>query len=88
MEQHRRPPRRRSPSWVREWPSKAIHAVLGRFDRMRRTQDLSDAQEWLYDACISELQYRRRIARPTWTACSCWYCFEPVEPGDGPFDDG
>jgi hypothetical protein len=53
---------------------------------MRRTQDLSDAQEWLYDACVSELQYRKRTARPTWTACSCWYCFEPSEPGEGPFD--
>lgn len=69
--------RRTGPVWVRESHSTALHGILGRFDRMRTGQDLSDAQEWLYDRCVEELEYRRRIARPIWTSCSCRYCVPP-----------
>ena len=71
------PSRRRSPLWVRQSASPALHAILGRFDRMRTGEDLTDAQEWLYDRCVSELEYRRRQTRPIWQACSCRYCIPP-----------
>lgn len=69
--------RRRSPAWVRAMPSRDLHGILGRFDRQRTGQDLSDGQEWLYDACVSELEYRRRQTRPIWQACACRYCIPP-----------
>ena len=68
---------RRGPVWLRETASPALHAILARFDRDRTTADLSDAQEWLYDRAVEELEYRRRTARPIWTCCSCRYCVPP-----------
>jgi len=73
--------RRRSPAWVRAMSSNELHGIAGSFARERQSADLSDAQEWLWDAVISELEYRRRQARPTWSACSCWFCFGPFEDG-------
>lgn len=58
-------------------PSRDIHGIMGTFDRQRTGADLSDAQEWLYDACGSELEYRRRQTRPIWRACACRYCIPP-----------
>jgi hypothetical protein len=74
---HARPPRRRSPGYVREWSSKALHAVAHKMNHTRCTADLSEHQEWLYDAIISELEYRRRHARPIWSACACMFCIPP-----------
>lgn len=71
------PTRRRSPGWVRDMTDRELHQVGFRFQWDRREQDLSDRQEWLYDAVCSELEYRRRSARPTWKACSCELCFSP-----------
>jgi len=64
-------------TWVRESSSRDVHAILGRFDRERVSADLSEAQEWLYDQCVAELEYRRRRARPIWSSCSCRYCVPP-----------
>jgi hypothetical protein len=50
---------------------------------MRTSEDLSEQQEWLYDACVSELEYRRRVTRPIWRCCSCRYCVPPF-PDDLP----
>lgn len=77
------PLRRRAPGWVRAWSSRDLHAVAGRFDHERRSADLTGQQEWLYDACINELEYRRRAAirRRPLTACSCRYCMPPF-PAD------
>jgi hypothetical protein len=71
--------RRRSPAWVRAMPSNELHGIVGRFNLQRAHTDLSEGQEWLWDACISELEYRRRIARPSWRACACMFCFSPFE---------
>ena len=68
---------RRGPLWLRETSSPALHAMAGRFDRLRMTMDLSEAQEWLYDRCVEELEYRRRNSRPSWLQCSCRYCIPP-----------
>lgn len=68
---------RKGPVWLRESSSNALHAILARFDRDRQSQDLSEAQEWLYDRAVEELEYRRRTCRPMWRACSCRYCISP-----------
>ncbi len=70
-------PRRRSPGWVREMSDRELHQIGFRFAHERQEVDLSDAQEWLWDAIISELEYRRRRARPAYTACACELCFSP-----------
>lgn len=70
-------PRRRSPGYVREWSSTALHAVAMRLNRDRSSGDLSDDQEWLFDAIVSELEYRRRRTRPVWRSCSCYLCVPP-----------
>jgi hypothetical protein len=46
-------------------------------ERERQTQDLTAAQEWLWDAGISELEYRRRTTRPIWQSCACRLCVPP-----------
>lgn len=71
------PLRRRSPAWVRSMTSNELHQIAGRFARQMREQDLTERQEWLFDACISELEYRRRVTRPTWRACACYLCVSP-----------
>lgn len=71
------PLRRRSPGWVREMSDRELHGIAFRFNHDRQTCDLTERQEWLYDAIISELEWRRRHARPGWTACACELCFSP-----------
>ena len=68
---------RRGPLWLLESSSTALHAIAGRFNRERPLHDLTEAQEWLYDRCIEELEYRRRHARPIWSSCSCELCVPP-----------
>lgn len=69
--------RRRSPGWVRAYHDRALHGLAFRLIREQRTRDLSAHQEWLLDAIISELEYRRRHSpRPAW-ACSCSLCVPP-----------
>lgn len=72
-------PRRRSPGWVRAMSSREIHAVAFRFNWERQESDLSEPQEWLYDALVSELEYRRRNARWPESRCSCELCVNPFE---------
>lgn len=74
--------RRRAPAWVRAMPSRDLHGILGRFDRQRVGQDLSDGQEWLYDAAVSELEYRHRAEGQVWKRCSCRYCIPPFPDDD------
>jgi len=71
------PLRRRSPEWVRAMTSREIHAIAFRFNYERKEADLSEQQEWLYDALISELEWRRSHARWPEGRCSCELCFGP-----------
>lgn len=71
------PTRRRSPQWVRDLDSRVLHAMAFRFNADRQSEDLSDAQEWLYDALISELEYRHRRATNIRDRCSCELCLPP-----------
>jgi len=69
--------RRRSPAWVRAMTSRELHGVAGHLNAERLSADLSDRQEWLWDAVVSELEYRRR--RATWPvrSCTCYLCLGP-----------
>lgn len=69
--------RRRSPGWVRAYSSPALHGLALKLMRMRTSEGISDAQEWLWDAVVSELEYRRRRALGTVQACSCMLCIPP-----------
>jgi len=66
--------------YVSEWSSKSLHAVATRMNRDRQSADLTEHQEWLWDAIVSELEYRRRHTKPVWRSCSCWLCVPPFEP--------
>jgi hypothetical protein len=81
------PIRRRSPSWVREWSSEDIHKVALRFHHERMTEGLTERQEWLWDALISELEYRFRegMRSSRYPVCSCWLCFGPFDQPELPF---
>lgn len=68
--------RRRSPGWVRALESRNLHALAFRLRWEYQDRGLSGPQEWLLDACISELEYRRRRALRchSWSVCSCELC--------------
>lgn len=71
--------RRRSPGWVRQLPDKDVHAIAMRFLAQQAHEDLTENQEWLWRALVSELEYRRRQTRPFWKQCSCELCIPPFE---------
>jgi len=71
--------RRRSPQWVRAMTDRELHQIGFRFQHERLESGLTERQEWMWDALISELEYRRRRTRPTWRACACELCFSPFE---------
>jgi hypothetical protein len=73
------PARRRSPQWVRDMADRELHAVAFRLQHERKEAGLSDAQEWLFDALISELEFRRRRALWPDRKCSCELCIGPFE---------
>jgi hypothetical protein len=69
--------RRRSPQWVRELTDREVHGIAFNLRNTQAQEDLSDAQEWLWDALMSELQWRRRHTDWPHHRCSCELCFEP-----------
>lgn len=64
-----------------------LHGIAMRLHRIEweESVELTDRQAWLFDAVISELQYRARRAHPL-RRCTCWLCMadglrlEPDEP--------
>lgn len=74
--------RRRSPGWIRAYSSRSLHGLAMRLMNLRSGEDLSDAQEWLWDAVISELEYRRRRDLGRVRACSCMLCVPPFPEPD------
>ncbi len=69
--------RRRSPGWIRAYSTASLHGLVGRLHRQRTGENLSDAQEWLWDACLSELEYRWRREPRVLRRCSCMFCVPP-----------
>jgi len=76
------PLRRRSPLWVRELSRSQLHALAFRLQHEGMTKDLTRGQEWLWEACISELEYRRRTTRWPDVRCSCQLCWGPFDFGE------
>lgn len=74
-------PRRRSPLWVRELSDRACHGIAMKLRVESQALDLSPQQEWLWEALISELEYRRRVAmrRRFGSPCTCELCLGPFE---------
>lgn len=74
---------------MRAKSSEELHAILGALALRRpRPQGLSDAQEWFWDACVSELEYRRRTAPRGSRRCSCYLCLDPEYLASVAGDDG
>lgn len=77
-----RPTRRRSPGWVRALDQRQLHGLAFKLRRLASTEGLSDRQEWLWDACVSELEYRwRRDVGSVWL-CACELCIPPFPDGE------
>lgn len=69
-------------------PDRQLHGLAGRLHLARFQEGLTRRQEWLWDAAISELEYRRRMHLrngSALTACTCWLCLPTsylFDPGD------
>lgn len=74
------PVRRRSPMWMRDMPSLALHRLGGKLLNDDKAQGLTTRQEALWEAVTSELEYRNR-RRIIADRCMCLLCV-------GPFCDG
>lgn len=85
MDFNHRPTRRRSPAYVREWSSETLHAVAGRLTNIAQQADLSEAQNYLWDCVIAELEYRFRHRSAQWPWCSCELCVPPFPFSEEPF---
>jgi len=73
--------------WVREMDSRTVHKLAYRLWRLWSHEGISDKEEWLLEACISELEYRQRNRQQGWRLCGCQFCCTPfpdVDPDDGP----
>lgn len=71
--------RRRSPLWVREATTRALHGIALKMNHGRTLFELSDPQEWLWDAIISELEWRNAHPLEFGLRCSCYLCVSPFE---------
>ena len=74
--------------WVRASTSNTLHAIAGNMARQRREgQELSEAQERLWDRIIHELELRHRSR--AYSTCWCDFCapiaVEPIDVEDCPF---
>ena len=69
------PVRRRSPGYIRVMSDGALHGIACRL-RLERSQDgCTSHQEWLWDAVISELEYRwRKHTDDPLKRCWCEFC--------------
>jgi hypothetical protein len=73
--------RRRSPGWVRDLTRDQLHGLALSLRRRWWEGVASSHEEWLLDACCSELEYRRRngLRRGDAKVCSCELCLPPFD---------
>jgi hypothetical protein len=69
--------RRRSPRWIRDCDSARLHSIAHSLLSGQEEADLSERQEWLWNAVISELEWRWHKKRPVYLRCSCYLCIPP-----------
>lgn len=67
--------RRKSPLWVRESTHRELHGIAGRLVLEQHHHELSRGQEWLWEAVVSELEWRFLHPGPQWEWCCCSLCF-------------
>jgi hypothetical protein len=65
---------------VRSMSDRELHQVGFRFQHERAEAGLTERQEWLWDAIISELEWRRSVTRWPESRCSCELCWGPFDP--------
>lgn len=68
---------RRRWAGLRDAPSDRIHALAGHLAAIRCGEDLSPAQEGLWDAIVRELEYRYRRPGEFGRRCRCLLCRPP-----------
>lgn len=54
--------------------SSELHGLAGRLQRGFTDDALTDRQDWLLEAVLSELGYRHRSRRSAWDRCWCAFC--------------
>ena len=69
--------RRRSPQWIRTTGQGALHGIALRLMDADRTRGMTEGQEWLWSAVISELEFRFRHPSREWGRCACYLCCAP-----------
>jgi len=74
--------RRVAPQWVQELEPRELHALTGRLLREFRSADLTDAQDWLLDHCLDDLDWRWRNTEPAYLRCACMLCVPPFDPAN------
>lgn len=74
------PVRRRSPQWVRDMRSEGLHRLGARLQTEYRTVGITERQEAVWDAVVSELDYRNRRRHPM-DRCTCLLCSSPFPDG-------
>lgn len=82
--------RRKSPQYVREMTRAQLHGTAMKFQRQRQNDGLSASQEWLWDAIISELEWRHLHQLDGQERCFCELCWVPYWADmeeELPFDD-
>lgn len=68
-----------------------LHGIVGALRRQWMEGGISERQEWLWGACVSELEYRWRVTRPGRDRCSCEFCIPPFldeDPTDATVSSG
>jgi len=69
--------RRRSPQWIRDTDGRTLHGIALRLMHVDQDQGLTEGQEWLWAALISELEYRWRHPGRNEGRCVCMLCIAP-----------
>jgi hypothetical protein len=67
---------------VRAFDTRALHGLLFKMDHQRQGADLSERQEWLWDAGVSELEWRWLHPGPGEQRCACRLCVPPFYLAD------
>jgi hypothetical protein len=66
-------------AFVHSLASSQLHGLAYKLSRDARSRDWSDAQEWLWQLCVQELEQRRRRSGVLEPTCSCELCLSPFE---------
>jgi hypothetical protein len=66
-------------AFVHSLASSQLHGLAFKLSRDARARDWSDAQEWLFQLCVNELERRRAMAGVLEPRCGCDLCVSPFD---------